>query len=123
MRIGIDVGGTKIEAAAFARDGAEVFRRRVPTPRGEYEGAVNAIAGEWGHNPLPWPTDDERPGPPCYCGHRGCVETFLSGPGMSSHHRLATGETREPFEISAQAAAGDPAARATLDRYADRMAR
>src|SRR5688500_12160686 len=46
----------------------------------------NALAGEWGHNPLPWPDDDERPGPPCYCGQHGCIETFLSGPGLSADH-------------------------------------
>ena len=230
MRIGIDLGGTKIEAAAFAAGGAEVFRRRVATPRGDYEatldavaalvaeaearagrgtvgigtpGAIspatgcvknanstwlngrpleadlerrlarevrvandancfalseavdgagrgarvvfgvivgtgtgggvvvdgriltgrNAIAGEWGHNPLPWTRDDERPGPPCWCGKRGCVETFLSGPGMSGDHRAATGEGLEPAAIAARAAAGDARCAATLERYADRMAR
>ena len=231
MRIGIDLGGTKIEAAAFAEGGAEVFRRRVATPRGDYDatlravqalvaeavrragrgtvgvgtpGAIspatgvvknanstwlngrplrtdlervlarevrvandancfalseavdgagrgarvvfgvivgpgpgggvvvdgrvltgpNAIAGEWGHNPLPWPRDDERPGPPCYCGKSGCVETFLSGPGMSRDAPgAATGEALGPAAIAARAAAGDAACAATLERYADRMAR
>ncbi len=51
----------------------------------------NAIAGEWGHNPLPWPTDDERPGPPCYCGRFGCLETFLSGPALAADYRAAHG--------------------------------
>src|SRR6202042_3688355 len=75
---------------------------------------ANAIAGEWGHNPLPAPTDDERPGPPCYCGRSGCIETFLSGPGLSRDAGLTDGET-----VAARAAAGDPAAEAALRRYED----
>ena len=55
----------------------------------------NAIAGEWGHNPLPWPRDDERPGPPCYCGKAGCIETYLSGPGLARDYREATGRELE----------------------------
>jgi fructokinase len=231
MRIGIDLGGTKIEAAALAAGGREIFRRRLATPRDDYSATVeavaslveaceretgqrgrvgvgtpgsvspatgliknansvwlngrplvhdlssrlgrevriandancfalseatdgagsgaavvfgvivgtgtgggvvvnrrvltgpNAVAGEWGHNPLPWPRDGERPGPLCYCGLTGCIETFLSGPGMVRDHHAVTGDDLEPEAISARAAAGDPAARATLDRYADRMAR
>jgi fructokinase len=230
MRIGIDLGGTKIEAVALGEDGTERLRRRVATPRG-YEstldaiatlvsdveaetgsrgtigvgmpGAIspatglvknansiwlngrrlaedltsrldrplrfsndancfalseavdgaaagmnvvfgvivgtgtgggvavsqrvlagaNAIAGEWGHNPLPWPQDVERPGPPCYCGKNGCIETFLSGPGLSLDHRTATGRERTPPEIVAAAEGGDAAAEAALARYEDRMAR
>jgi len=83
----------------------------------------NAIAGEWGHSPLPWPRDDERPGPLCYCGKRGCIESFLSGPSLARDHRTATGETAEPAAIAARAAQGDPAAQATLERYIDRLAR
>jgi fructokinase len=83
----------------------------------------NAIAGEFGHNPLPWPTDDERPGPCCYCGKKGCIETFLSGPGLSRDHERAAGERLEPAAIVARAAAGDAAAEATLRRYEDRLAR
>jgi fructokinase len=83
----------------------------------------NAIAGEWGHNPLPWPRDEERPGPACYCGHRGCIETFLSGPGLARDHLLATGQAHDAPSIVRLAADGDPGARATLDRYEDRMAR
>ena len=79
----------------------------------------NAIAGEWGHNPLPWPQPQELPGPPCYCGRHGCIETFLSGPGMARDH--GSGET--PPEIVAAAEAGDPTAVATLARYHDRLAR
>ncbi len=83
----------------------------------------NAIAGEWGHNPLPWPRDDERPGPRCYCGREGCIEQFLSGPGFAADHRRATGETRTAPEIAAAAAAGDASARASLARYIERLAR
>jgi fructokinase len=83
----------------------------------------NAIAGEWGHNPLPWPRDDERPGRPCYCGRRGCLETFLSGPGLAADHEAATGQRLDPPEIVRRAGAGDGAAGATLARYEDRLAR
>lgn len=83
----------------------------------------NAIAGEWGHNPLPWPAPGELPGPPCYCGKHGCIETFVSGPGMARDHRAATGEPCDAATIAGRAAAGDPAALATFERYADRMAR
>jgi fructokinase len=84
---------------------------------------ANAIGGEWGHNPLPWPDGDEWPGPPCYCGRTGCIETFLSGPGMSRDHRTGTGQDVESSEIATRAEAGDPAACATIERYAGRMAR
>jgi len=83
----------------------------------------NAIAGEWGHNPLPWPRDDERPGPPCYCGKAGCIETFLSGIGLARDHEAAGGRARSANEVAAAAAAGDPAAGAALARYHDRLAR
>ena len=83
----------------------------------------HAIAGEWGHNPLPWPRDDEWPGPVCYCGRTGCIETFLSGPGMARDHERRTGHRLTPPEIAARAAAGDDAAEATLVRYEHRMAR
>jgi fructokinase len=231
MRIGIDLGGTKIEAIALGDAGETRFRQRVPTPRDDYDGTVraigtlvaaaeratarrgsvgigmpgtispatglvknansvwlngrplhtdlerhlgrpvrltndancfalseatdgaaagaetvfgviigtgtgggvvvhgrastgrNAIAGEWGHNPLPWPADDERPGPACYCGRSGCIETFLSGPGLSRAYREATGVTVEAATIAARAAAGEPQALQELERYAHRMAR
>lgn len=84
---------------------------------------ANLIAGEWGHNPLPWPTADELPGPPCYCGKRGCVETWLSGPGFERDHAEHTGRTMSGRDIVAAAASGDPRARATLDRYQDRLGR
>ncbi len=81
----------------------------------------NGIAGEWGHNPLPWPRDDERPGRRCFCGHSGCIETFLSGPGMESDH--APDRKMTSVQIVSGAMAGDAACRATLDRYAERLAR
>ena len=226
MRIGVDLGGTKIEAIALADGGREVFRKRVATPRGEYEGTVeaiaalvkqagkgsvgigipgaisaatglvknansnwligrpfgadlehaigrpvriendancfalseavdgagkdaevvfgvilgtgvgagvvvrgqvldgpNGIAGEWGHNPLPWPRDEERPGAPCFCGRRGCIETFLSGPGLARDHREVNGADVGPEAILASALAGDAACEATLARYEERLAR
>jgi len=231
MRVGIDLGGTKIEAMAIADDGAEILRSRVRTPAEDYEAilqtiaalvadiereagpaasigcgtpgalspttgllrnsntvslngrplqqdlervlrrtvrlandancfalseavdgaaagasvvfgviigtgvgggvvvnqrallGLNAIAGEWGHNPLPRMTDDERPGPPCYCGRNGCIETFLSGPGLSADHARETGERLGGDEIVARAEVGDQAAEATLRRYEERLAR
>jgi fructokinase len=83
----------------------------------------HAIAGEWGHNPLPWPRDDERPGPSCYCGKCGCIETFLAGPSLARDHRLHTGEARDADDIARRAEAGDAAALASMIRYEDRMAR
>jgi fructokinase len=83
----------------------------------------NAIAGEWGHNPLPWPQQDELPGASCYCGLKGCLETWISGPGLARDHRQQTGAELTPPAILAAALAGDPAAEATLRRYEDRLAR
>ncbi|MCK6479666.1 MAG: ROK family protein [Planctomycetes bacterium] len=231
MRIGIDLGGTKIEALALAPGGREAFRRRVPTPRGDYAGTVraiaglvaaadaaagergtvgvgipgvisrrtglvknansrclighplesdiaaavgrpvrlandancfalseasdgaaagarvvfgvivgtgtgggvvvdgrvldgaNGIAGEWGHTPLPWSEPGEHPGPACWCGQRGCIETFLSGPGIARDHAERTGEALEAGEIGRRASAGDAGCAATLARHAGRMAR
>jgi fructokinase len=231
MRIGIDLGGTKIEAVALARDGGEVARRRVPTPREDYDATVaavaglvheleaeakgtgtvgvghpgaispatglvknanstwlngrplsvdleralsrpvrlandancfalseavdgagagagvvfgvivgtgtgggivvdgrvlagrHAIAGEWGHDPLPWPAAGEVPGPPCWCGRRGCVETWLSGPALARDHRERTGEELDAAAVARAALAGDAGARESLARHADRMAR
>ncbi len=231
MRIGVDLGGTKIEAIALDEHGAVLARQRVPTPAGDYRGTVqavtalvlslekalgqtatvgvatpgaiapgtgmlknansvclngqplqadlhtalqrevrmandadcfalsettdgaaagaavvfgvivgtgtgggvvvngqllrgaNAIAGEWGHNPLPWPQADELPGPECYCGQRGCIETFLSGPGLQRDYMAATGEAQDATQIVALAVAGNAAAEETLQRYERRMAR
>jgi fructokinase len=229
-RIGIDLGGTKIEIIALDPQGAECLRKRVATPRGDYAGTVaaiaalvrdaeavvgpatvgigmpgtispatglvknanstwlngqplardivralqrevrlandancfalseavdgaaagqpivfgvivgtgtggaivadgrvlvgaNAIGGEWGHNPMPWPEHGEWPGPPCYCGRTGCIETFLSGPGMSRDHAGRTGENLDAMVIAARAAGGDAAADLTLQRYERRLAR
>jgi fructokinase len=83
----------------------------------------HAIAGEWGHNPLAWPRDDERPGPRCYCGRSGCNETFLAGPSLARDHKQHTGQELKAPEIAALAEAGDPQALATMTRYEDRMAR
>lgn len=229
-RIGIDLGGTKIEGVALDPSGAELFRKRVETPR-EYDGTLRAIrtlveaadeatgdrgtvgigipgtispatglvknanstwlighpldkdleallgrpvrlmndancfalseavdgaghdaktlfgvilgtgvgggivvdkqvldgaqkiCGEWGHIPLPRMTDRERPGPECYCGRRGCVETFLSGPAMERDHEAATGTVLSTHEIVARANAGGRAALATIDRYVERLGR
>ncbi len=231
MRIGVDLGGTKIEAAAFADDGRELARLRKPTPRDDYPttlsviaslveeietqtgsrgsvgvgtpGAVspasgliknanstclighrldedlerllsrpvrlsndancfalseaidgagagvevvfgvivgtgvgggiviggkplsgrNAVAGEWGHNPLPWPSAEELPGPLCYCSARGCIETFLSGPGLSRDFAVESGRTLAVEAIADLADRGDEAAEACLRRYENRMAR
>src|SRR5688500_5175259 len=83
----------------------------------------NGIGGEWGLNPLPWPDASESPGPPCYCSRRGCIELFLSGPGLSRDHRERTGEDRTAEDIAARAADGDAACEDSLRRYEDRMAR
>jgi predicted NBD/HSP70 family sugar kinase len=218
-RIGVDLGGTKIEAIALDRGGREVFRKRVPTPRGDYAGTVsaierlvkeigdgtvgigmpgalsratglvknanstwlngralkqdlervlkrevriendancfalsealdgagkgarvvfgvilgtgvgggivvggkvltgvNAIAGEWGHNPLPLPGPDDLPLPACYCGRAGCIETYLSGPGLSRDHEKVTGERCSPEEITSKGGQ-------SIERYAERLAR
>lgn len=231
MKIGIDLGGTKIEGIALSENGKELFRQRVPTPADDYSamlqcistlvsaiedqlhqpgsvgigtpGAIspatgllknsntvclngkpvdadlkrllgrdiriandancfalseaidgagagadvvfgvivgtgtgagvvvrshtlkgpNAIAGEWGHNPLPWPQDDERPGPLCYCGKHGCIETWLSGPGLSRDYLEKSGEALEAKQIVEYAAAGHDVAESCLQRYEDRMAR
>ena len=231
MRIGIDLGGTKIEAIALDENGRELWRRRVPTPAGNYtetlttirdlvlaaesqltrEGSVgigtpgaiststgliknsnsvvlngkpldrdlaeclarpvrlendancfalseaidgaasasrvvfgvilgtgvggglvvdktlvggrNRIAGEWGHNPLPWHNADEWPGQECYCGKRGCVETFLSGAGLSDTFRDITGKTSDAANIAAAADASDRTALECLAIYQDRLAR
>ncbi|TWB80241.1 fructokinase [Nitrospirillum amazonense] len=98
----------------------------------------HAAAGEWGHSPLPWPQppdapgekpglgtrmEDERPGPTCYCGRRGCLETWVSGPGLADDHARATGRVLAAVEVAAMAASGDGPAQAALDRHVDRLAR
>lgn len=231
LRIGIDLGGTKIEGVLLGAKGAELTRYRVPTPRNDYAATIEAIAdlkehlvrdiqfsakigiavpgsispasglmqnanstwlngrafdrdlaaaldapvllandancfalseaidgaaehahvvfgvilgtgcggglvvdgslldgprgisGEWGHNPLPWAKPDECPGPECWCGRRGCLEAWVSGPGMAADHARVTGERRTAQEITELAASGDKGAKATLVRHADRLAR
>jgi len=231
IRFGIDLGGTKIEIVALDEGGVELLRRRVPTPKGDYRGTLdavaglvrdaerdlgargtvgigtpgsisratgllrgsnsvclngqpirqdleallerevrvtndancfalseatdgagkgaavvfgailgtgvgagivvegrvldgpNAIAGEWGHNPLPWPRDDERPGTICFCGRPGCIETWLSGPGIERDHLHVTGEPLKSHDIVARAAIGDATCEATLARYEERLGR
>jgi fructokinase len=91
--------------------------------RGKILTGVNAIAGEWGHNPIPWPRQEESPGPQCYCGRNGCLETFLSGPGLSRDFFKATGKRFDPPEIVRLAEANDQAAEACLSRYEERLAR
>ena len=83
----------------------------------------NGIGGEWGHNPLPWATGEEQPGPRCWCGRRGCLETWLSGPGLEADHLRATGSQLAAEDIAARATSGDASAQATLDRHAGRLAR
>lgn len=83
----------------------------------------NHIGGEWGHTPLPWMTPDEYPGARCFCGHDGCIETFLSGPGLSRDYARRSGETLRGEEIVARAETGEAAALAALDAYRDRLAR
>jgi fructokinase len=86
------------------------------------EGA-NGIAGEWGHVSLPWPSAAEVPGPKCWCGLHGCLETWISGPAFQRDHREATGRDLAPTDIVAAARAGDKGAQAALARYVDRLAR
>ncbi len=89
---------------------------------GRIVSGANGIAGEWGHNPLPWP-EVEDDGRLCYCGKRGCIETFLSGPGMTADHERSTGIQLFPPQIVEAASAGDAAAEQTLRRYDRRFAR
>jgi len=84
---------------------------------------ANAISGEWGHNPLPWPDADERPGPECYCGLRGCIESFLSGPGLAADYARRGGDPVKSEEIVERAAAGETRALATLDVWERRLAK
>ena len=90
---------------------------------GQVLNGANGIAGEWGHNPLPPGEDGEGVAPACYCGRRGCVETWLSGPALAADHLRVTGEALTPEALVARAAAGDAACEATLLRYETRLAR
>ncbi len=84
---------------------------------------AQAIGGEWGHNALPRPHDDERPGPPCYCGGTGCVETWLSGPALRRQFEARTGRSLQATDIAEAALAGDVEAAAEMELYCDRLAR
>ena len=112
------------------RDAAVVFGVIVGTGTGggivinrQLLAGPNGIAGEWGHNPLPWPQAEELPGPACYCGRHGCIETWLSGPGLARDHQQLNGGSLDAYTIVQLAERGDERASATLKRYADRMAR
>ena len=83
----------------------------------------HGISGEWGHTPLPWPEPDEIPGPQCWCGRNGCMETWVSGPGLSDDHKRSTGQCYTAEEIAARAAKGNAEEQRTLDRHATRLAR
>jgi len=91
--------------------------------RGHIVVGRNRIAGEWGHNPMPWPRTDERPGPICYCGKTGCIETFLSGPGLAKHFHTATMRNLSAKEIALAAEAKDPEALEAIEIFEDRLAR
>lgn len=88
--------------------------------RGHVLTGSNSIAGEWGHNPLPWPQPDELPGPACYCGKSGCIESYLSGPGFARDYAQRYGETLTAQELAER---DDPRALQAWERYEDRMAR
>ena len=83
----------------------------------------NAIAGEWGHNPLPWPRPEELPGPDCYCGKSGCLETWLSGPGLARDYARYAGRDLTVPEIARVVAEGDAESLTVFERYEDRLAR
>jgi fructokinase len=91
--------------------------------RGQVHTGQNAVAGEWGHNPLPWMTAEEYPGPDCYCGKRGCLETWISGTGLEKDYARAGGGALTGPQIVARSEAGEAIALAALDRYEDRLAR
>ncbi len=90
---------------------------------GKLVDGANAIAGEWGHNPLPWMNEDEYPGPRCWCGKTGCIETFVSGSGFRADYRRGAGGDLTGEEIVARMRAGEPAAKAAFDRYCSRLGR
>ncbi|MEH6471570.1 MAG: ROK family protein [Halopseudomonas sp.] len=92
--------------------------------QGQLLSGPNGIAGEWGHNPLPWMDPQQDPALPCYCGKQGCIETYLSGPGFSQHHALVSGHPAiDAQQIMADVEAKQPQAMASFDRYCDRLAR
>ena len=108
--IGVDLGDTKIEAI-------------VPDVDGRLLGGPNGLAGEWGHNSLPWAGAEDASAAPCYCGQRGCIETWVSGPGLARDHEARTGQALSAHAIGVRAAQGDALAEATLQRFEGRLAR
>jgi fructokinase len=96
--------------------GGLVLRKRLISGR-------NRIAGEWGHNPMPWPRPPEWPGPRCYCGKTGCIESLISGPALAREFHDRTGRNLAPHEIATAAEAGDREAAAALEMFEDRLAR
>jgi fructokinase len=90
---------------------------------GRVHAGPNGVGGEWGHNPLPWQKPEEYPGPTCYCGKRGCLEMWVSGTGIALDHKNVTGKARTTREIVEACEAGDSVARATMERFEDRLAR
>jgi fructokinase len=115
---GAGVGHDLVFAAILGTGcGAGIAWRRQPLP------GRAGLAGEWGHNGLPWPRDDEFPGPPCYCGKRGCLEMWISGPGMALDYLSMGGQELGAPAIAAAAGAGEPLALQVLERYVDRLAR
>jgi len=90
---------------------------------GRVHNGYNGVAGEWGHTTLPWMKPDEYPGPACYCGYRGCVETWISGTGLEADYERATQTKLHGKEIAARSEAGEAAALACLERYEDRLTR
>src|ERR1700760_2997132 len=90
---------------------------------GRVHNGPNGVAGEWGHNPLPWPKPEEFPGPACYCGKRGCMEMWVSGTGIARDYKNVTGTTKTTREIVADFTAGDRVASETIERFEDRLAR
>src|SRR5438874_266549 len=135
FRIGVDLGGTKIEFVALERDGAGAGKHVVfavilgtgcgggIAVDGRVHSGSNGVAGEWGHNTLPWMRADEFPGPPCYCGKNGCIETWISGTGLQKDYERATKTALHGPEILARGEAGEPAELADLDRFEDRLGR
>lgn len=96
--------------------GGLIVRQRVVVGR-------NRIAGEWGHNPMPWPDPDESPGQRCYCGQSGCIETLISGPALARQFRAATSRELSAREIARDAEAGDEQARTVIEKFEERLAR
>jgi fructokinase len=90
---------------------------------GRLVAGASGVAGEWGHAPLPWPDPDETPGPTCWCGLHGCLETWISGSGLARDHQAVTGHALAGEAIVAAARAGDAAAKASLARYVSRLGR